>query len=166
MKSLRLLALMVFMPMVFGQSNQEPSPKPKFSELSTDDSRRLDQQRRLVAAAVKRRYGNPSLTGTKSDLPLLQRLLDDHVFRKSQTYELQSLGVVFGDVLAREFPLKWVMITDEYGTDPTLRFKNTSINVNALTMISKRVEKGERVDVFDLVRNTRDVLSAAEKHPQ
>ena len=56
------------------------------------------------------------------------------------------------------------MITDEYGTNPTLRFKNTSINVNALTMISKRVERDERVDVFELVRNTRDALSNAEKH--
>lgn len=120
----------------------------------------------LVADAAKRRYGNVSLTGTKSDLPLLQRLLDDHAFRKSQTYELQSLGVVFGDVLTREFPLKWVMITDEYGTGPTLRFKNTSINVNALTMISKRVEKGQGVDVFELVRKTRDALSAAEKQAQ
>ena len=34
------------------------------------------------------------------------------------------------------------MITDEYGTDPTLRFKNTSTNINALTMISKRVLSG------------------------
>jgi hypothetical protein len=44
------------------------------------------------------------------------RLIDDTVFKKSQTYELQSLGIVFGDVLASELPLRWVMITDEYGT--------------------------------------------------
>jgi hypothetical protein len=96
-------------------------------------------------------------------LSILQRLLDDKAFTKSQTYELQSLGVAFGDVLASEFSLRWVMITDEYGTDPTLRFKNTSINVNPVTMISKRVERDEPVDVFELLRKTREALSDAEK---
>jgi hypothetical protein len=90
-------------------------------------------------------------------------LLDDKAFNKSQTYELQSLGVAFGDVLASEFPLRWVIVTDEYGTDPTLRFKNTSININALTMISKRVEKDEYVDVLQLVQKTREALASAEK---
>jgi hypothetical protein len=57
------------------------------------------------------------------DLPVLQRLIDDRAFSKTQTYELQSLGIAFGDVLASELRLQWVMVTDEYGTDPTLRFK-------------------------------------------
>jgi hypothetical protein len=55
------------------------------------------------------------------------------------------------------------MITDEYGTDPTLRFKNTSVNFNALTMISKRVERDEPLEVSELLRKTRDALSDAEK---
>jgi hypothetical protein len=158
MKFLMCLTLCALVPLVCGQSNQKSAAEPKFSDLSPDDSKRLDQQRALIATAIRQRYGTQSLTRTKSDLPLLQRLLDDRVFRKSQTYELQSLGVAFGDVLTSEFPLRWVMITDEYGTDPTLRFKDTGTNINALTMISKRVERDERVDVFELVRNTRDAL--------
>jgi hypothetical protein len=71
--------------------------------------------------------------------------------------------VVFGDVLASELPLRWMMITDEYGTDPTLRFKNTSTNINALTMISKRVERDEPVDVFRLLQQNREALAEAEK---
>jgi hypothetical protein len=55
------------------------------------------------------------------------------------------------------------MITDKYGTDPTLRFKNTSVNINALTMISKRVERDEPVDVFSLLQKNRDALLEAEK---
>lgn len=96
-------------------------------------------------------------------MPIIQRLLDDKAFKKSQTYELQCLGVVFGDVLASELPLRWMMITDEYGTDPTLRFKNTSININALTMISKRVERDEPVDVSQLLQQNREALAEAEK---
>ena len=150
------LGCMVFL---FAQS----APGPKFSELSQGDVERLDQQRALVAAAAKQRYGTAALTRTKKDLPILQRLLDDKVFERSQTYELQSLGVAFGDVLASEFPLRWEMVTDEFGTDPTLRFKNTSININALTMISKRIERDGTVDLFWLLQKTRESLADAQK---
>ena len=163
MKPLILMAFLSGTGLLFGQSAQGHAPEPKFSELSHGDRERLDQQRVIVAAAAKRRYGTQALSRTKRDLPILQRLIDDRVFKKSQTYELQSLGVVFGDVLASEFPLRWVMITDEYGTDPTLRFKNTSININALTMISKRVESGEPVDVSLLVEKNREALTEAGK---
>lgn len=160
-----LLALMLLngVGLLFGQSANNSAPQPKFSELSHEDSERLDRQRALVAAAAKQRYGTAALSRTKKDLPIIQRLIDDKVFKKSQTYELQSLGVVFGDVLTSELPLRWVMITDEYGTDPTLRFKSTSVNINALTMISKRVERDEPVDVFRLLQKNREALSEAEK---
>lgn len=136
--------------MLFSQSTHEGSTllrgrhrtsEPKFSELTRKDSDRLDRQRTVVAAAAKRLYGTAALTRTDKDLLILQRLVDDKAFKKSQTYELQSMGVAFGDVLSSDFPLRWVMITDEYGTDPTLRFKNTSLNINALTMISRRVKR-------------------------
>ena len=69
------------------------------------------------------------------------------------------MGIAFGDVLASEFPLHWMMVTDEFGTDPTLRFKNTSFQVNALTMISKQIEKGKPVDLVDMMRFVRESLS-------
>jgi hypothetical protein len=151
-----------FLGVLFGQSNREAAPEPKFTELSREDSARLEQQRAVVAAAVKQRYGTTALTRTKSDLPVLQKLIDDNVFNKSQTYELQSLGVALGDVLASELPLRWVMVTDEYGTDPTLRFKDTTLQINALTMISKRVERDEAVSVSELLRITRDQITHLE----
>ena len=137
--------------------------QPKFSELSATDSQRLDKQRSLIAAVVKQRFGGAGLTRTTKDLPILQRLIDERVFSESQTYELQGLGVVFGDVLASELPLRWEMITDEYGTDATLRFKDTSININAPTMISKRVEKGLPVNLSELLKKNRQELSKAQK---
>lgn len=69
---------------------------PVFSELSHEDSARLDRQRAIIAAAAKQRYGTSTMKKTVADLPVLQRLIDDKVFSKSQTYELQSLGVAFG----------------------------------------------------------------------
>jgi len=85
------------------------------------------------------------------------------VFKKAQTHESQCLGVAFGDVLASELPLRWVMVTDEYGTDPTLRFKETALQINALSMISKRVERDEAVNLSELLRVTREQLAHHEK---
>jgi len=135
-----------------------PSVTPKFNELSDSDRVRLNQQRAIVAATAKQKYGTEGLTKTVADLPVLQRLIDDNAFNKTQTYELQSLGVAFGDVLASELPLSWAMVTDEYGTDPTLRYKDKPVNINALTMISKRVERGEVVNLVQLLQITRDQL--------
>jgi hypothetical protein len=151
-----------FLSVAFSQSNRKDAPEPQFTEFSREDSARFAQQRAVVAAVAKQRYGTVTLTGTKSDLPVLQRLVDDKVFKKSQTYELQCLGVAFGDVLASELPLRWVMVTDEYGTDPTLRFKKTTLQINALTMISKRVERDAHVDVSELLRITREQLTQIE----
>jgi hypothetical protein len=64
---------------------------------------------------------------------------------------------------AKQRYVRWVMITDEYGSDPTLRFKDTSININALTMISKRVERGESVDVCKLLEANRKGLQDAKE---
>ncbi len=134
----------------------------KFTELSREDATRLEQQRAVVAAAAKQRYGTATLAKTKADLVVLQRLLDDRAFTKTQTYELQCLGVAFGDVLASELPLRWMMVTDEYGTDPTLRYKDTTIQINALTMLSKRVERGEEVDVATMLRMTAEQIAEVE----
>jgi Domain of unknown function (DUF3806) len=144
-----------------GQSKQNASPE--FRGLSAEDTMRMDKQREVVLAAAKKRFGNVLLTRQKSDLAILQRLIDDQVFDRTQKYELQSLGVAFGDVLASEFPLNWVMVTDEYGTDPTLRYKMTNIQINALTMISKRIESGERVTLPVLLTTTGEQLALYEK---
>jgi hypothetical protein len=129
--------------------------KAKFSDLSAADSAMLDKQRGVVAREIATRY-EADLTKTKGDLALLQKLLDDGAFKPTQTFELQSLGVVFGDVLAADAGLYWIMVTDEYGTDPTLIRGNSTLHVNTLTMISKRVERGEKVDVSDLFARAID----------
>lgn len=145
------------------QSDPSQQAEPKCSELTRDNIASLDRQRALVAAAAKQRYGVSGLVRTKADLPVLQRLIDERAFAKTQIYELQSLGVVLGDVMASELPLRWMMVTDGFGTDPTLRYKDTTIQVGALTMISKRIERDEKVNVSRLLEITREQLPRFEK---
>ena len=148
---------------IWGRQKTVQPAIPKFNELSNEDRARLDQQRAVVGAAAKQRYGTPALTKTSADIKVLRRLIDDKAFDKTNTYELQSLGVAFGDVLASELQLRWLMVTDEYGTDPALRFKNTTIQINALTMISKRIERDEAVNLPELLHITRKQLTRLSK---
>jgi Domain of unknown function (DUF3806) len=159
--TMTMLLAMVLLGFVSSFSKQMAAQPavPKFSELSHEDRTRLERQRAIVAAAAKQRYGASILRKTVADLSVLQRLIDDKVFSKTQTYELQSIGIAFGDVLASELPLRWVMVTDEYGTDPTLRFKGTTVQINALTMISKRIGRDEKVNLSELLRITREQLA-------
>ncbi|MBS0385210.1 MAG: DUF3806 domain-containing protein [Proteobacteria bacterium] len=113
-----------------------------FSELLPDDVEQMERQRKLVRVEARARYG-AALHGEPRDMQILERMLSDHVYAPEQRYELQSMGVCFGDALASSGQFHWVIIDDEYGRDPTLRWKETSLNVNALTVIAKRVERGE-----------------------
>jgi hypothetical protein len=59
------------------------------------------------------------LAKTKADFAIIQKVIDLKIIPKSNAWELQSLGVVFGDALASTVPgLAWSEVTDEYGTDP------------------------------------------------
>ncbi len=134
-------------------------------QILTPDLDRISKQRSVVEAAARDRLKAP-LPGGKADLAILQRLVDDQVFRPQQTYELQSLGIVLGQVLAEHPDLSWVTVQDEYGTDPALRYKTTSILIFPLTMISKRVEDGREVEVEHLYQailsNVREIEAKAD----
>ena len=126
----------------------------------------LTAQRKRVAeiqTLLQSRYGAVQLTGRQPDLDLLQRLLDDRVLHKTELVQLQSLGLVLGNVLVEELGFRWVMVEDEYGRDPALQLWGTSMVAFPLTMISKRVERGEAMDLRRLFNSIRD--DAKERRP-
>jgi len=77
----------------------------------------------------------------------------------SDTWKLQSLGIAMGDALAQDLMLDWVTVDDEYGRQPALNWPGTSILCFPLTMISQRVEEGERVDIDMMYEITRNQLN-------
>ena len=98
----------------------------------------------------------------RSSLRTIQAILDSGTVEPDDTYDLQSLGAALGRVLiASTDGLDWAIIHDEYGSDPTLRYRNTPVCLNALTTISKRVEDGKQVDVLDLFQGLQRVLRDA-----
>ncbi len=113
------------------------------------DTARIEAHIQVIAQLMRERYGF-ELTRTDADLPLIQRVLDVQVFNKSYSYELQALGLVFGEAIRGKLGLQWVMIDDIYGRTPALQFRSTSLIAFPLPMISKRIERGEPVDLLYL----------------
>lgn len=149
-----------------------PAPAPQGNNpgssstqpMSGEDRLRLEKQESVVLKVLQSRYGKElTLKHSKTDFPLLQKLIDEKALRPDQTYELQCLGIALGQVFAAETPLRWVMVEDEYGRDPALQYPDTTILLFPLTMISKRIEKGQEVDVADLFRGTMEMVEKTKE---
>ena len=83
-------------------------------------------------------------------LKLLDIILKSNWIEKSETYKLQSLGITLGDIIVQDLNFVWIEVDDEYGNSPALQLSDTTLIIFPLTMISKRIESGEDVDIFDL----------------
>ena len=133
--------------------------KQTISELTEGDTQRLEEQREVVTRYLDD-TGLQQFQAAAGKLGTLRALLDAKVFSPEQTYELQCMGIVLGDVFVQDMSFHWIMVEDEYGRDPAIRYGDTSVILYPLTMISKRIEKNEPVDVFDLYNG---VAAQAEK---
>ena len=135
--------------------------------MTKEERARLGEQEAVVATLLHSHYGEgTSLRHSKDDLPLLQRMIDDRVLRRDQTYELQSMGIVLGNVFVNEMPLQWVTVDDEHGRDPALQYPNTTVIVFPLTMISKRVEDGRSVHVAQIFEAVRKQVEKLKDNPE
>jgi|JRYD01.1.fsa_nt_gb hypothetical protein len=114
----------------------------------------------LHANAVCRDVLGVALDGSIADLSRLQMLLDSGVIDREATYTLQALGIAFGKVFVNDNPgYDWWMVEDEYGRDSAIRYERSSLLAYPRTMLSKRIEDGEKVDVLDLYDGLRTRLA-------
>jgi Domain of unknown function (DUF3806) len=68
------------------------------------------------------------MDGTRNDLALIQALLDRGLIEREATYTLQALGLAFGRAFIHENAnFDWWMVEDEYGRDPAIRYKRSSL---------------------------------------
>jgi hypothetical protein len=121
----------------------------KFEPLNPDDIADLEAKRAWVRGhydeAARHKYD--TLDGK---LRLLDAILQNKWIAPEETLKLQCLGVTFGDALAQRLGLTWVAVEDDYGRDPALALDGTSVRAFPLTSISKRIERGEEVEIHRL----------------
>jgi hypothetical protein len=121
----------------------------KIEPLNVEDLARVEAKRTWVRdhypPDARHRY--ETLEGK---LTLLEAILENRWIEPSETLKLQSLGIALGDAFVQQLGLMWMAVEDEYGRDPAVVLEGTSIVLFPLTMISKRIERGDEVDVHDL----------------
>ena len=129
----------------------------KIEPLSVEDAEHVEKQRSWVRDHYEpeARHKYDTIEGK---LRLLDRIIRAGWIEPTETWKLQSLGITLGDVFVQDMGLVWVAVEDESGRDPALRLPGTSIIVFPLTLISKRIERGEEVDVRDLYAGVRQII--------
>jgi hypothetical protein len=126
-------------------------------KMSKEMVQRIENQRLWVMGhfTEESKYNYETIEGK---LYLLQGILDQKFYSKDETMELQSLGITFGDALLQKLGLEWMEVEDEYGIDPALSQKNTSVLLFPLTMISKRIENDEEINIVELFNGICDAV--------
>jgi hypothetical protein len=118
-------------------------------EISDEMKLRIETQRDWV----RNHYDSDSLTKYDSfdgKLELLDIIIKSNWIQKDEKYKLQCLGIAIGDAIVQDLNFTWIEVEDEYGTDPAIKLGDTSLILFPLTIISKRIENDEVVDVFEL----------------
>jgi hypothetical protein len=130
------------------------------------DRARIARHEVLVLELLQARYGRVQLRQTESDLDLLQRLSDDGVIGLSKDAELESIGIVFGQVLAAGTPLQWITIERRGERKLALRYPNTTVIVFPGSMLAKRANRTERPEFWSLYREVVDLVEQLKNDPE
>ena len=133
----------------------------KYEALNSDDLDRITKMREWVIG----HYDDPdAYQSVSGKLRVIQTILENKWVEVDETIKLQSLGIAFGDALEQEVhELEWIIVEDEDGRDPALRWRDTSVLTFPQTAISKRLEEGKEVDVYEMFGGFLKILNDAVK---
>lgn len=120
-------------------------------QLTATDRKRIAVQLNEARKLVAQHCENAPLTGTPEDIELIQKIVDAGVLEPRDLYPMQCLGVAIGNILVSSIQgMQWIMIDDEFGRDPAIRFGKTTFIVYPLTMLTSRLPVGKPLVVRDL----------------
>jgi hypothetical protein len=143
---------------------QRETKAPTVKDLNLGQKFILDSNRQNIKDLMTRRLGIVTIKQDLGDLKQIQEVVDRKIIKNGDVEQWQALGVVFGDVLVAELDLNWVSYEDELGSSKALRWKKTENYVFPVTMLSKRVQYKEKVDVFALFEQIKLDIAAMERY--
>ena len=131
----------------------------EISQLSFLDRGYMDQQRQTLNDLSAIKLGRQFHGDRSNDLAILQTLLDRRLVRADQIKELQAMGVIMGDLLAKELSMDWVVYEDKAGRSRALRYQLTDNFLFPMTMISRRWEAGNTSPINDIYQKAYDIIA-------
>lgn len=135
----------------------------KVEALSPLDLKYMQDQRDFIDQTARRHLGS-QLNGEKGhDLRLLQKLLNRQIVSRENRQGLQAMGVILGDHLKREEGLRWIIYIDKYGRSRSLAVPAQDEVIFPITMISRRAEVGNKVNVEDIYKKAQTAVAEIRK---
>lgn len=136
------------------------------SALTEADQNRLREQRAVVERCLGNSISREKFKTAAGKLGTIRAILQAGLFKPEHSYELHCLGVVFGDAMVEEMGMEWIIVNDERGREPAIRKPEAGLIFYPLTMISRPIEAGEWVEVFDLCQSVLDQVEELQLQPQ
>ena len=93
---------------------------------------------------------------TNGKLKLIDVILKSDWIEKHEIFKFQSLGITLGDIIVQDLNFIWVEVEEDGETDPAVNLQDTTLILFPMTMISKRIEKGENVDIYEFYERLKD----------
>jgi hypothetical protein len=143
---MKFLVIFALFSVLFSPSSLAVTEQQSITELSPMDQRYLQYQRQRISALFKSQLGQ-NIRADKSDLAAMQKLVDQNVIKRDDTLMNQALGVVFGDLLAKELNMQWVVLTDKLGRSRALRLGHSEYLLFPISIISRRTDAGIKPDI-------------------
>lgn len=127
--------------------NKAEHKPPVIEDLTLGQQFILDSRRQEIKSLIAMKLVMPDLEDKPDILDILQRVVDEQLIPVSDVKNWQSLGIIFGDLLAEEMDMIWVSYTDELGESKALQWKKTMNFVFPITLFSKRNQFGTPVNM-------------------
>jgi hypothetical protein len=131
--------------------------------LTNDERKGMSAERNWINSLLAGVGSAIQLTGTEADIPTLHTLLERGPFTKDAPGELMLLGRAFGDVIACEVGMSWVVVEDESGTDFALKIDTHPVFVFPRSMLLKRIQGGESPSEINLSFMLEQIAKAVQE---
>jgi hypothetical protein len=128
----------------------------------------LDYDRQFLTAVLDARFPGRSPTGRiAADLSLIQLVIDNGPYADDPVEELEALGTCFGDLLAADLGLHWVICRDADGEELGLRYGEHASVIFPREVFVDAARQGDDIEVhalFEELSNEVREMIEAERH--
>lgn len=131
--------------------------KVELDELSWADKQYMASQLSKADELIRSELGS-QLRHTRSDLQLLQMIVDKKLIARDDTLTQQALGMVLGEVLINETGMLWYTLNDQYGRSRAICVKGTKHCLFPVTMLSRRMEVGLSPNVEKIYKEALELV--------
>ncbi|WP_304240131.1 DUF3805 domain-containing protein [Phocaeicola plebeius] len=109
------------------------------------------------AVSTVKKQLTKDFTGMAADLENLQKVIDSGRFNPKQRQAWESFGTAFGVILVNEMDgMEWVTVIDGQKESPALRFRDSKVMVNPISLIWDKAKSGQPCDLkaeFERIKN-------------